>query len=51
MVSAMELSFSALSLSPALLKAVASLGYEQMTPIQAASIPPLKSDRTVSQRT
>lgn len=41
MVSAMDLSFGTLSLTPALLKAVAGLGYEQMTPIQAASIPPL----------
>jgi ATP-independent RNA helicase DbpA len=41
----MELSFSALSLPPALLKAVAGLGYEQMTPIQAASIPRLLEGR------
>jgi ATP-independent RNA helicase DbpA len=45
MVGAMELSFSALSLSPALLKAVAGLGYERLTPIQAASIPPLLEGR------
>jgi len=45
MVPAMELSFSALSLSPNLLKAVAGLGYEHMTPIQAASIPALLEGR------
>jgi ATP-independent RNA helicase DbpA len=45
MVRAMELSFSALSLPPPLLKAVAGLGYERMTPIQAASIPALLEGR------
>jgi ATP-independent RNA helicase DbpA len=45
MVSAMELSFSALSLPPALLKAVAGLGYEAMTPIQAESMPALLEGR------
>ena len=41
MVRAMELSFDALPLSEELRKAVASLGYLSMTPIQAASIPAL----------
>jgi ATP-independent RNA helicase DbpA len=41
----MEDSFRALPLSPALLEAVASLGYERMTPIQAASIPVLLEGR------
>jgi ATP-dependent RNA helicase DbpA len=45
MVPAMEHPFSALPLSPALLGAVASLGYERMTPIQAASIPLLLAQR------
>jgi len=33
--------FSSLPLSPALLQALASLNYEQMTPIQALSLPPI----------
>jgi ATP-independent RNA helicase DbpA len=41
----MDLSFGTLPLSSALLEAVASLGYERMTPIQAASIPLLLSGR------
>jgi ATP-independent RNA helicase DbpA len=44
---AMDLSFGSLPLSPALLTAVASLGYERMTPIQAASIPLLLAGRDV----
>src|SRR5690349_7675772 len=45
MVRTMELSFGALALSPAILEVVASLGYAQMTPIQAASIPLLLEGR------
>ncbi|MCU0927100.1 MAG: DEAD/DEAH box helicase, partial [Hydrogenophaga sp.] len=35
----MTLSFSQLSLSPLLERAVAEMGYENMTPIQAQAIP------------
>ncbi len=39
--------FSALSLSPPLLKAIEALGYAQMTPVQAQSLPPMLSGRDV----
>jgi ATP-independent RNA helicase DbpA len=39
--------FSSLSLNPALLQAVASLNYAQMTPIQALSLPPMLDGRDV----
>jgi ATP-independent RNA helicase DbpA len=45
MVARMDVSFDALALSQALLETVASLGYATMTPIQAASIPPLLEGR------
>lgn len=41
----MEHSFNSLPLSPALLEVVKSLGYSQMTPIQAESIPVLLEGR------
>ncbi len=43
----MTQSFSELSLSPALLKAVAEMGYENMTPIQAQAIPVVLQGRDV----
>jgi ATP-independent RNA helicase DbpA len=39
--------FSSLSLQPALLQAIESLGYAQMTPIQDASLPPMLEGRDV----
>jgi ATP-independent RNA helicase DbpA len=39
--------FASLSLQPALLQAVETLGYAQMTPIQAASLPPMLEGRDV----
>ena len=39
--------FTSLPLQPALLQAVAALGYTQMTPIQAASLPPMLDGRDV----
>lgn len=39
--------FSSLALSPALLQAVESLGFQQMTPIQAESLPPMLSGMDV----
>jgi ATP-independent RNA helicase DbpA len=41
----MDTSFALLALTPALHEAVRALGYERMTPIQAASIPPLLEGR------
>jgi ATP-independent RNA helicase DbpA len=41
----MALGFDSLALSPALLAVVAELGYEQLTPIQAQSIPVLLAGR------
>ncbi|MCW5654500.1 DEAD/DEAH box helicase [Hydrogenophaga sp.] len=43
----MTQSFSELALSPALLKAVAEMGYENMTPIQAQAIPVVLQGRDV----
>jgi ATP-independent RNA helicase DbpA len=45
MVRAVQPSFDVLPLAPALLEVVRSLGYERMTPIQAASIPLLLQGR------
>ncbi len=42
--------FSALQIKPALLKNLASLGYKEMTPIQAHSLPPILSGRDVIAR-
>jgi len=39
--------FASLSLQPALLKAVQTLGYTRMTPVQAASLPPMLEGRDV----
>ncbi len=43
----MNLSFSSLSLSADLLKNLASLGYEQMTPIQAKSLPVILENKDI----
>jgi superfamily II DNA/RNA helicase len=43
----MTLSFSQLSLSPSLERAVAEMGYENMTPIQAQAIPVVLQGRDV----
>lgn len=42
-----KISFSALGLSPEILKAVAALGFEETSPIQAAAIPPLLEGKDV----
>jgi ATP-independent RNA helicase DbpA len=39
--------FTSLSLQPALLQAIETLGYAQMTPVQAASLPPMLEGRDV----
>lgn len=43
----MTTSFSQLSLAPTLARAVAEMGYEQMTPIQAQAIPVVLEGRDV----
>jgi len=40
-------SFSTLALNPSLLKALAELGYAEMTPVQAASLPAILNQRDV----
>ncbi len=44
----MSATFAALGLSPALLRAVAALGFEAPTPIQAAAIPPALQGRDLT---
>ena len=43
----MTLAFSSLSLSPAMLANLSSLGYQQMTEIQAASLPLILDRKSV----
>ena len=40
-----DTSFASLALSPALLSTLDSLGYHQMTPVQAQSLPPMLAGR------
>lgn len=42
-----DTSFASLALSPALLSTLDSLGYHQMTPVQAQSLPPMLAGRDV----
>lgn len=44
-----DTSFASLALSPALLATLDSLGYHQMTPVQAQSLPPMLAGRDRSE--